>query len=298
MLKYCIVLILLFVSFSGCNSKQGTTDKKIVVTNWIGYTPLLYAYENGDLDKFDIEIIVTSSLQTSYNILKSNHYDGMALTQKEHQLISDTNLKKQHYVPIALFDRSYGGDAIVSNLTPQQLKSSSKDILVLLEKDSINTLVFDYFKQLPPYKNKNFKILNINQENILDSSYCAENSKPILIVTYEPYLSKCINQNFHIIESTKNDKIAIFDYLVVKENTFTKEEIKEIQMILAKAVAKLHQNPKEYFDLIKVYLQDTNYNEFQNLLKTIVFIDDTNNKEMLQLIKNQNIFTQTQYLEQ
>lgn len=298
MKRYYAVFIILFIFFWGCDSSENNTPKKIVVTNWVGYTPLLYAYENGDLDKFNIEIIVTSSLQSSYKILKRNLYDGMTLTQKEHQLINNEKIKNEQYIPIALFDRSYGGDAIVSNFTAQQLKNSSEDILVLLEKDTINTLIFDYFKKLPPYKNKNYKIINMNQDNILNSDYCTQVEKPVLIVTYEPYLSQLIHKNFHIIESTKNDKISVFDYLVVKDRLFTNTEIKEIQTILHKSVHQLQNNPKEYFDVIKIYLDDTSYDDFQAIVKNILFIDNSNKKEMLEIIKSRNIFKQTAYLEQ
>lgn len=72
-----LFLTVIIVFNFGCSNNKEVKSKRILVSNWVGYTPLLYAYEKGSLDKFNIDIITTTSLQASLRILEKNRLDGL-----------------------------------------------------------------------------------------------------------------------------------------------------------------------------------------------------------------------------
>jgi NitT/TauT family transport system substrate-binding protein len=281
----CCILL-----FAGCSQKDTNRTKKIVVSNWIGYMPLLYGYEKGSFDKLGIELIITNSLQTSLQIMEKNKYDGIALTQREYDIINSDKTKRVQLIPIALLDRSYGGDAILSNIPKEYLfKNNYNSIKVFLEKESINVLLFEGFKKLKDWGKTKFILQNMNQSNILQLPYISDMADPEIIITYEPYLSQLKKKGLHLIESTKNDKILVFDFLAVRENLFTKKEIIRIQNILYDAVKTLQSDTKEFYQTVKVYLGDMSYEEFRSSLNEMIFVSKENLDSMIKLILKEKI---------
>lgn len=286
-----IVITLFIISFVGCDIKETkqSTSKKIIVSNWIGYAPLLYAYERGALDKFNIDIIVTNSLQTSLNLIKRNKYDGVAVRQQELTILNK-EISNNSYKPLVLFDRSYGGDAVLSNLSKDNfLKQKYEKIDIFLEKDSVNELVLDCFIKAFSIDRDKIMIHNMNQENILDLKCGCENKKTKLIVTYEPYLSKLVQNGFNIITSTKDDHIFVLDFLAVKKNSFSTNELIELKSILSNANLKLQKEPLEVYKTIKLYMDDISKNEFLSSLNSIELITAKNSNKIYKLIDKNNL---------
>eukprot|EP01156_Anaeramoeba_ignava_P007714 Anaeramoba_ignava/a353395_7.p1 GENE.a353395_7~~a353395_7.p1 ORF type:complete len:243 (+),score=27.16 a353395_7:238-966(+) len=165
---YIFILSLLIAGLAGCTS-QVKEEKKIqfVVSNWIGYSPLLYAYEKGMLDDMNIELIITNSLQSSLLMFKKNSYEGIASTQRELCIINNKSVDKDVFMPLYIFDRSYGGDAILSNIPKNKLFDEKFEYInIFLEKESINELLFEGLKKLKEWDDTQFKLHNINQYNL------------------------------------------------------------------------------------------------------------------------------------
>ncbi len=285
--------ILLSIIFIGCTKENIT--KKIVISNWIGYAPILYAYEKGYLSSYNIEIIITNSLQTSTKIFQKNNYDGISLTQHEFDTLK--NKQNQELIPIYLFDKSYGGDAILSNITQKELfEQKHKVINVYLEQNSVNDILYKELKNLKDWNNTTFNLNDETQDKILSLPYNTKKTIPEIIITYEPYLSQLLSKGFNIIESTKNKDLLILDFLTVKKNLFTMKEIKEIQNILDKSTQRIKNNPKEFYKTVKMYYNDMRYEDFLKSLDNIQFINKNNRNEIIKDIENKKILENIKYL--
>lgn len=139
---YTILLLSILFTFTSCTSKP---QKKIVIaTNqWIGYAPLFYAYEKGELDKLNITLITSVSLAEATDLYTIGKADMVTTTQHEYNLLKNT---KQGIKAVILIDRSNGGDMILANKSLETLQKSKK-IDAYLEVDSINQEILLDFLQ-------------------------------------------------------------------------------------------------------------------------------------------------------
>ncbi len=296
---YIFILSLLAAGLAGCTS-QVKEEKKIqfVVSNWVGYSPLLYAYEKGMLDDMDIELIITNSLQSSLLMFKKNSYDGIASTQRELCIINNKALDKEVFIPLYIFDRSYGGDAILSNIPKNRLFGENFEYInIFLEKDSVNEVLFEGLKRLKDWENTQFKLHNINQYNLARLDFTLDPAAPNLIITYEPYLTLLKQKGFHLVESTKNDKLLVFDFLSIREGLWDKEEIKKLQVILQRAERELQKDTEAFYNTVKLYFEEMDYGEFKESLDGIKFNSDKDtNKQMVEFMEKENLSELMGYL--
>lgn len=294
--KTIIFLLIIFLIGSCISHHEETKKIKIVTSNWIGYAPILYAYEKGELDDLNTELIVSTSLQSSVLMYEKNKYDGICSTKQEIDHINNTEQKNLHLTPIVIFNRSYGGDVILSDIPKEKLYNDTfKQINVFLEKGSVNEVLFDNFKKMTNLDIK-YNIHYINQYNITDLQ--CDSLTPKLIITYEPYATKLKEKGFHIIDSTKNDKLLVFDFLSTKEGVFNKSEIKQLQTIINNAILELQNNPKKFFETVKVYFSNISYKEFISSLDEIQLFTKERKEEFLSLIKKENICKKIDFLKE
>ena len=109
----------------------------ISTTSWIGYTPLLYAKESGWLEGKNIKLLHVTSLSENLSLFKAGNAEAFSATQYEY---NRAKLKEPSLVAITLFDRSNGGDLIMSNDSLEEITQNDRDIDVYLEMDSVNGL--------------------------------------------------------------------------------------------------------------------------------------------------------------
>ncbi len=70
-----------------------------------------------------------------------------------------------------------------------------------------------------------------------------------------------------------------------------KEELIELKNIIDIAVIELEKDPKKYYESIKDYLYDTNYNDFLESLSNIKWLNKNSNNDILNSLKNHNFPT-------
>lgn len=293
-----IIVAIFIISIVGCTSQQKQPEKiKITTSTWVGYAPLLYAYENGELDKLNIELVVTNSLQSSVLMYEKNNYDGICSTQKELQHLNQKQKDDlQKLIPIAIFNRSYGGDVILSNISKEELYDKDYKVIdIFMETNSVNEILFEGFKNLKNWKSK-FNIHNINQYNIANLKCDLKKDNPTIIITYEPYATKLKQKGYKLIESTKNDKLLIFDFLNIKNGILNKKEIEQLQIIINRSIEKLIQDPKHFYHDIQSYYQDISYEEFNSSLEEIQLFSKKRKEKMIRLIKTQKVSADTIYI--
>lgn len=141
MFKKFLLFAIIISLFSSC-TLQNHKKLRISITNWIGYTPLFYAKEKGWLELLDVKLLNVVSLSENMYLYKSGNSDAYVGTQYEY----NTLVKNiESLIPILLFDKSNGGDVIMSNLSIQELQNSKTTIDAYLEMDSINSMLFEDF---------------------------------------------------------------------------------------------------------------------------------------------------------
>ena len=287
MIRVILISLISIIFLTSCvNDKK---DKlRVVTSNWIGYTPLFYAREKGLLDKLNIQLLSVVSLSESLHTYKSKHADVFLGTQYEYQ---ETFKRDNQVVPIMLLNKSDGGDVVMSNLTLEEIKKEDKQIDVFLELSSVNSLVFDDFITKHNIKNKNFNYVNKDQSFIAQQK---EFKNPTIVISYNPYNITLEKNGLKTLETTKdNIEILIVDAMFTTNDILIKykDELKELKKIIDIAIDDLEKDEKAYYDLIKDYLYDTSFEEFQQSLSNIKWINKNIDQNILDSLKEHNFPT-------
>jgi len=278
--KVLLSVFLIVILFGGCNSEN--RKLKISVNSWIGYMPIFYLKERGILtDK--IEFISVVSLGESINLFKFGSVDGFTGTQYEYNSIKDI----EDLSLVMLFDRSNGGDAILSNIPIDKIKSSDLKVSAYMEADSINSVLFDYFIKKHKLKNSKFDIKDQDQISI---SKLQPSIEPSIISTYNPYLTTLQKSGWKVISSSREKDMIIFDGLFIQSNLVADniKTLKELKVEIDRAIEFLEENPKEFYQTVKKYMQGESYKEFLVSLSDIEWINMDNNS-VLKEINNHHI---------
>ncbi|MGJ0318867.1 hypothetical protein NG767_09010 [Aliarcobacter cryaerophilus] len=287
MIRVILISLISIIFLTSCvNDKK---DKlRVVTSNWIGYTPLFYAREKGLLDKLNIQLLSVVSLSESLHTYKSKHADIFLGTQYEYE---EAFKRDNQVVPIMLLNKSDGGDVVMSNLTLEEIKKEDKQIDVFLELSSINSLVFEDFITKHNIKNKNFNYVNKDQSFIAQQK---EFKNPTIVISYNPYNITLEKNGLKTLETTKdNIEILIVDAMFTTNDILIKykDELKELKKIIDIAIDDLEKDEKAYYDLIKDYLYDTSFEEFQQSLSNIKWINKNIDQNILDSLKEHNFPT-------
>lgn len=287
MIRVILISLISIIFLTSCvNDKK---DKlRVVTSNWIGYTPLFYAREKGLLDKLNIQLLSVVSLSESLHTYKSKHADIFLGTQYEYE---EAFKRDNQVVPIMLLNKSDGGDVVMSNLTLEEIKKEDKQIDVFLELSSVNSSVFDDFITKHNIKNKNFNYVNKDQSFIAQQK---EFKNPTIVISYNPYNITLEKNGLKTLETTKdNIEILIVDAMFTTNDILIKykDELKELKKIIDIAIDDLEKDEKAYYDLIKDYLYDTSFEEFQQSLSNIKWINKNIDQSILDSLKEHNFPT-------
>jgi len=264
-------IIILFIC--GCSKSDYDETLKISVTTWVGYTPLYYAKEKGWLDEVNIKLVNAVSLSENMYLYQAGNSDAFCGTQYEYSVLK---LQSPDIIPIMLFDRSNGGDLIMSNHSITELKNSNADIQAYLEIDSINYILLEDFIKKFSIDEQRINFINRDQSEI-SSLKNTHSKEQIVIVTYIPFNTALEKSGFKEILSTKRGlDLLVIDSLYTQKETFIKHEqqFKVLKKVTDKAIKALQNNPLEFFQTIKNYLDPLSYAEFNTGLKDIIWINE------------------------
>ena len=271
MLKKYFLFLVFVLLFTSCSSTP-ENRLKISATTWIGYTPLFYAKEKGWLKEFNIKLLNVSSLSENMYLYEAGNSDAYVGTQYEYGILSkkDTTLK-----PIIMFDRSNGGDIIMSNMDINELQISEKKIDAYLEIDSINNTLLKSFIKKHSLNIESINYINKDQAQIAHLK-TTKNMHPTIIITYAPYNLALEKNGFVEVASTKDDlDLIVVDAMFTTSKVFGlhQRQFKELKKMIDKSVVSLHKDPKEFYNTIKPYMLEMTFDEFQNTLGDIVWIN-------------------------
>lgn len=273
MLKRIVLLVAISLLFNSC-SQHKSEKITIVVNSWIGYSPLFYAHEKGWLSENGINLINTVSLGESVYVYNAG--SANAFTGTQHEFLKQRS-SRPDLIPIILFDRSHGGDAILSNRSTEDLLASKNQIQVYLELDSINEELFAHYLKKYALSKERFKLFNRTQDEIVQMK-ASDFSTPVMIITYDPYNYQLVQQGFKQLADTRSDSdLIVIDALYVSSMLYQEHHERFIRLngLIAKAIAALHNNPHEYYETVKPYLDNPTYSEFTHMMDNIQWIHRT-----------------------
>lgn len=268
--------------FWGCSSVE---EKPLVISvdTWVGASPLYYAHAMGWLEEANMQILQADSIDENLNLYESNASDVITGTQHEF-----FRLKANHkdLIPILIYDRSYGGDIILSNRTVEQLTQPDTKMRVYIELDTVGEDMLHYFIAEHNLSSEKMDIFNRSQEEIKRVKNNQSNES-LIMVTYNPHDLFLKKQGFKEIASSKSDGYVVVDSFMASRQIYSqhKEQLQTLKHLMDKAVAAYHSNPKLFYTTVKPYLNDPSFEEFEQMLANIRWI----NNETLTPIMKKNL---------
>lgn len=254
---------------------------------WVGFTPFIYAQEKGWLEKSSFRFIWLVDLAENSHYHERGFTQGFTATQYELFHFNDWQKMK----PVFLIDRSYGADAIVSNRSIQELRSTKETVDVYLEQGSLNDDFFDAFVSEQGLKSVKFHKINACQKNILSLN---EVARPIVIISYQPYLSGLLKKGYQPIASTRTMKsFSVIDALFVDEEVINgrEREFAQLKEMFERGVAQLQNDPHEYYETVKGYLEGQSYDEFISTTAQIEWLHQGNQTKVIEHLNAQHVKT-------
>jgi NitT/TauT family transport system substrate-binding protein len=112
--------------------------------------------------------------------------------------------------------------------------------------------------------------------------------KATIVVTYSPYDIKLLKIGYKELASTKSsDTIIVIDALFATHEFSIKHKEKLVQLkaILDRSIKEIQENPKTVYFLTNKYLNNITYEEYENSLKMIQWINKPNKIILSQLKK-------------
>lgn len=270
MIKKIVFLLFVVLSFSSC--VEDNKKIKITTSTWIGYAPLFYAKEKNWLEPLNIKLLNVVSLSENMYLYKAGNADAFVGTQYEYNFLLQED---KTLIPIIIFDKSNGGDMILSNLTLDELSKINKEIDAYLEIDSLNSILLNDFIRSNNLQDKKINYINEDQSNI-SRLKANEINNPTIIVTYTPYNNILEKNYFRELSSTKkSDDLLIIDGMYVKKDFYyeNKETFVKLKKLVDDSIINLQNNPKEFYNTVKPYLTNISYEEFLSSLNDIIWLN-------------------------
>lgn len=269
-------------------SRPSESAKIHISTNpWVGFTPFIYAQEKGWLENTPFRFLWLVDLTDNGRLYERGFTQGFTATQYELLHFKSKNTIK----PVFLIDQSYGADAIVSNRSLEEIRSAKERVDVYLEQGSLNDDFFDAFIAEKGLKKVPFHKIDASQKSI---ATLKDTANPIVIISYQPYLSGLLKKGFHTLVSTKSmETFFVIDALFVNEETIEgrEEEFANLKELFALGVEQFQNDPHEYYETIKGYLEGQSYEEFMATTTQIKWLYKNHPKEIVSHLNAQQIKT-------
>lgn len=252
----------------GC-SDVGEKPLVISTDTWIGASPLYYAHAMGWLKEANIELLQTETIEENLNDFETGASDVVTGTVHEYFRLKATHTD---LIPIIAYDRSYGGDVVLSNRTVKQLQETRDKIDVYVELDTVSEDMLNYFLKEHNLSRNRMIVYDRSQAEIEQLS----GDVAMIAITYNPHDVRLKEHGFEEVASSKNDHYVVVDSVFTTRSVRAthEQQLKVLKMVMAKSVEAYHRNPKAFYTVVKPYLGDISYAEFEQMRSNIQWIID------------------------
>ena len=276
-------MLTLSLLIGGCNAK--TSERlRIAVNPWVGFTPLAYAQQKGWLEESQIKLLWVVGLEESVKLYRQGLADGFAGTQYEYRAAGGAGTLR----PLFFFDRSFGADVLLSNVTLEQLRQSDR-IDAYLEVTGLNNDLLQAFAAQYGLKPEQLVRHASDPESM---STMRPDSTPTLLIAYEPYATAIAAHGFGTVASTRTLTGAmVLDALWV--NTQRADEnaqaLAALKGVVDRAINDLRNDPREFYETVRGYLKDQSFEAFEQSLEGIQWLNRELPPEVSQFLKARDI---------
>ncbi|MBU0721400.1 hypothetical protein KJ877_08660 [bacterium] len=250
------IFLIIIVFQSACSDISGQKEIRIATSPWIGYSPLIYAFEKGWLEKENIKLVFSTSLHETIHFHQAGLVDGFTSTQ-----FDVAPLKREELLLFMPLDRSYDADVILSNKSLDALLLDDT-VSVYLELESVNKHLFDAF--VKKYDINISKYTVYNKEQITLKNLKSDDAKTMLVVSYEPYASLLRHKGFDQISSAKDSDTLILDALYLNKKIYDsdKNRLERLKLLIIQAYTVFKDDPDEYYGSVKKHFEGQSKEEF------------------------------------
>lgn len=290
-MRVWIAGVFAMLMLSSCSEVQEKPPLVISTDTWIGAAPLYYAHAMGWLREANIEMLQADSINENLERYNSGAADIVTGTVHEYH-----RLKQKHsdLIPIIIYDRSYGGDVILSNKTPLQIGELKEKVDLYLENNTVNEEMLNYFLVDNNFSIEQFTLYDRTQ-NEISKLNTSPSSKPLVVITYSPYDAVLKKQGFFEIASSKNDRYLVVDGFYISRKMAVEHPVqtKALREAFTRGVAAYHRNPKAFYETVKRNLGGVSYEEFGQMIQNIQWMDDHKlSTKMLQQLQKSHFPTE------
>ena len=264
--------ILAILILSSCSESEKKPPLVLTTDTWVGAAPLYYAHAMGWLKEANIEMLQTDSIDENVEHYNNGAADIITGTAHEYRRLTP---RHPDLVPIIIYDRSYGGDVILSNRTLSQICQSGENIDIYLEKNTVSEEMLNYFLGENNLSKQRFILYDRNQ-NEMEKLMASPLSAPVIVITYNPHDIILKKQGFFELASSKNERYVIVDGIYLSSQIAHQhpEQMKALRNALGAAVRAYHHDPKAFYETIKSYLGNVSYEEFGKMIGNIQWTED------------------------
>lgn len=266
---------------------DSSSEVHISTNPWVGFTPFIYAQEKGWLEGTPFRFVWLVDLTDNSRLYERGFTQGFTATQYEWLQFAD----KSELKPVFLIDHSNGADAILSNRSLEELRSSDEPIKVYLERGSMNEDFFNAFVKEHRLESVPFRQIDASQKNITAMEMASE---PVVMISYAPYVSELIKKGYKTVVSTRTMKsFYVVDALFVHESILegNEKELVHLKKLFILGVEQLQKNPREYYETIRGYLEGQSYEEFMDSTTQIEWLYGEVPDKVIDHLESQQIKT-------
>lgn len=286
---FSVMLVLVLGGIFGTRYVMGLAQGEIRISSnpWVGFTPFIYAQEKGWFDRTPFRFVWQVDLTENVRLFERGFTQGFTATQYE--MLHAKN--PSELVPVFLIDRSDGADLILSNQKIAQFSETTGSIQVYLERDSMQSDMFNAFVREYGLIDRKFVFINSAQKSMTEIK---PTDTPIILFSYAPYASQLVENGFRPIASSHTLKsFSIVDALFVNKHIVDQDhnQFKTLKRIYERALDELHENPKEYYKTIQGYLEDQTFTQFMQSTQEIEWFVAAPPAKILMQLREQGINT-------
>lgn len=273
-INICLTVVLLLFTISACN-KAPLEPLSIASSPWPGYEPLYLARELGYLNEDKFQLLDLPSSDITMESFRNGSAEIGTLTMDETiSLIEDGVPLKI----ITVLDVSNGADAVVARPEIEKL-TDIKGKRISIINISLGFYMLSRLLDKAGLKQEDVKVFpmaEIKQEEFY------KKGKADIVITFEPMISRIVNQGAHVIFDSSQMPNEVLDLLVVHESVYEerKEDLCKLVNVWNKSLGYINLNPKKSADQIAARLA-MNLKDYNNMMSGVHIVTREENKKFI-----------------
>ncbi len=285
--------LLVFISVSALvlyfeSNRHEANHLHISVSPWVGFTPIAYAQEKGWIDTKSFKFSWHVDMNESAKLYERQLIDGFLSTQYE---VLHLNVDNHYPKPVLLIDAPSSDDVILSNYTLMELSDYKKEVLVYLPNHTVNKKFIHHFININQLSHVKFKFINNDLHTLPRHK---NNEVPVVIVSYAPYSAQLIANGYKLIDANNTvQSFRFVDALFINESLLSNraDDIEKLKVSIEKARKFMMENPREFYEVVRPYLEGQSYEEFTASIEDLEWANEKNYATLANHLRSNKIDT-------